>query len=92
MLTGYHRKVRNIALPYIVRNVDVPEIDLAVGYAEQLAPLPIPLSRNHKIKSTKLAIKAITRQEHLAYQGQGTPFTQDDFPLLGYMGEAIPRG
>ena len=90
MFFGYHRKIRKIAAPYIFRPVYLPELRLAIGEAERLEPLPLPLSTDHKVKTTKLRISEIIRQEQTAHQGTGAQFNLEEFPTgSGYVGEGI---
>lgn len=89
MFPNYHRKIRRVVAPFIFRRAHIPEIRLAIGAAERLAPVPLPLRRDHQVKTTKIVLDKIVRQEQQAHIGRGVQFSREDFPMTGDLGGGI---
>ena len=89
MFPGYHRSLRNIVSGYIFRPAHMPEARMGIGAGERLEPLPLPISREHKVQSVKLTLDAARTMDQTAHQGRGEQVSQSDFPMTGYIGEGI---
>lgn len=92
MYPNYNKKLRAIGATFTIRDVDIPDAKLGINSAERLERIPIKIERRDRHFSTKALIRDIRTMEDLQYDDTGKFFTADEFPKLGYMGEALKRG
>lgn len=86
MLDGYHRSFNEHAFRQVDRGVDVPEPSLAIGFAENLAPVPV----RYNVGSQRQPVRDKVRtREQATVDGATVPLTMADFPRTGYMGEQL---
>lgn len=87
MFPGYHRSFNAHALQFMDRGVDIPDIDLGVGFAENLAPVL------HQVDFTPVMqppqLPKIKTFDQATVDGQGHIVDPASFPATGYLGEVI---
>lgn len=86
MLPGYHKLTNAHALKQVDRGVDIPDPDLGVGFAEVLTPQPVYYNVGEQRAPVVDRVKTI---EQATYDGYGQAVSLDQFPMTGYIGEAL---
>lgn len=87
MLPGYKQKNLNSqAFKSVDRGVDIPDLKLAIGFAEALDPVHIQLYPGVQRKAISPPPRSI---DDVAVDGQGNPVKMSEFPRTFYMGEAL---
>jgi len=85
MLDGYHRTFNNAALRFMSRPIDIPDMDLGVGDAENLRPQPIRFSYLPP-ERTPLLTNFYSVEANSPKQA-GKQVTINDTVISGYIGE-----
>lgn len=85
MFAGYHKTMNAHALQFMTRGIDMPDVDLGIGFAEHLAPLAQKTQYAVSIKPPEVTPIQNIDQTNLA----GANFSMALFPNQFYTGEAL---
>lgn len=85
MLDGYNRDFWHHARACAVRQIDIPDPVLGVGFAENLQSQPIPLFY-HTWVNRRVKIKPFKTMDQAEEYGQKPKLNPSDFPMEGYLG------
>lgn len=88
MLDGYHRIFNRFALKQVDRGIDIPDVHLGVGLAENLAPTPLVVSYESGFY-TPAQIPTLKTLEQVSIDGQGRAVSLEDFPSTGWIGDQL---
>jgi len=88
MIPQYHGSLNAHALKSVVREVDIPDPMLGIGFAEILNPV-LPPVKLEAPANTRVKLESIKTTEDIITLGTGRQFSEADFPLTGYVGEAL---
>lgn len=93
MIPGYHRILHQKSYNFRKRYVDIPEVKLGIGQAEQMAFVPLIIRlHEHRFNITKADIQAVRRQEQAVHSEGYGHYTPEHFPREGRIGGALSRG
>lgn len=94
MKPGYHRKLREVVyMDYLARPPVVPDIKLAIGWAENRAGVPLRVPRDYgPAYRQSIHGQDLRTQDHIQFSGRGASFDPELFPMTGYMGEGLAYG
>lgn len=88
MIPQYRQMLNAHALKSVVRELDLPDPDLGIGFAEILNPVVGPFKLEPPV-NTRVKLGGIKTTDDIITLGTGRQFAQADFPTTGYMGEAL---
>lgn len=83
---GYQRIFNNAGVITLDRGINIPDAALGIGFAENLASVPIS-SYSPPMKTIQPS--EILTIEQTKLKGQGSPITAGTFQMGAYMGEAL---
>jgi hypothetical protein len=88
MLEGFYRKyINGQGLRQVIRDPDLPDVHLGVGFAEDMTPQPIIITATAK-QPTARAVN-VQSQDDLIANGTGGKLSQSAFPASGYLGAPL---
>lgn len=84
---GYHRIFNNIGLNALDRGIHIPDAALGIGFAENLAPVPLLASFQPIMKAPEPS--AVESIEDTKAKLTGSLIKKDTFSFTPYYGDAL---